>query len=248
MTTQELLPNTEQAKPDQIHQYQEIVGSANYAATQTRPDIAKTISKLSTYLTNPSREHRAAADRLLEYLNGTQTLGIEYSGDLNKEVFLASCDAAFGDNADTRRSSDGYLFQLYGGPIDWRASRQKTVTTSSTEAELLSTSVAAKEIVWWGRFFEAIQFDIQQKSTLKCDNLQTVRILTTDEGRLTTKLRHIDIHQMWLRQAVQQGTIHLQWIPTADMPADGLTKALPKQKHLNFIKQLNLVDRQKVQE
>ena len=31
------------------------------------------------------------------------------------------------------------------------------------------------------------------------------------------------------------------WLATSDMPADGLTKLLPPQKHTNFIKQLNLV-------
>ena len=48
-------------------------------------------------------------------------------------------DAAFADNAD-RRSSDGFLFMLFSGPIDWKASKQLTVTTSSTEAELLALS------------------------------------------------------------------------------------------------------------
>jgi hypothetical protein len=41
---------------------------------------------------------------------------------------------------------------------------------------------------------------------------------------------------------VQAGLIAIQWLVTADMPADGLTKALSKQKHTIFIKQLYLVD------
>ena len=36
---------------------------------------------------------------------------------------------------------------LFGGAIDWRASKQKTVTTSSTEAELLALSNAASEMI-----------------------------------------------------------------------------------------------------
>ncbi|KAF7507850.1 hypothetical protein GJ744_010014 [Endocarpon pusillum] len=31
-------------------------------------------------------------------------------------------------------------------------------------------------------------------------------------------------------------------MPTAEIPADGLTKRLPAQKHAAFVKQLNLVD------
>jgi hypothetical protein len=41
---------------------------------------------------------------------------------------------------------------------------------------------------------------------------------------------------------VQEGKISLRWLATAEMPADGLTKALTAQKHATFVRQLNLVD------
>ena len=60
--------------------------------------------------------------------------------------------------------------------------------------------------------------------------------------KLNMKLRHIKIHQHWLHQEVQQGQIAIQWLSTAEMPADGLTKSLPAQRQAQFVKQLNLVD------
>ncbi|KAI9035026.1 reverse transcriptase, partial [Aspergillus affinis] len=69
---------------------------------------------------------------------------------------------------------------------------------------------------------------------------QTVRILQSEDSSLPTRLRHIDIHQHWLRQEVQNGQIAVEWVATANMPADGLTKILPIQKHRNFMKMLNL--------
>jgi hypothetical protein len=80
----------------------------------------------------------AAADRVIAYLYSTRTLAIEYSERTMADIFLCSSDAAFAENEPTRRSSDGYLCQLYGGASDWRAAKQSTVTTSSTEAELLA--------------------------------------------------------------------------------------------------------------
>ena len=59
---------------------------------------------------------------------------------------------------------------------------------------------------------------------------------------LSTKLRHVDIHQHWLRQEVQASRIQIDWVPTHQMPADGLTKPLPQQRHEEFIWQLGLVD------
>lgn len=34
----------------------------------------------------------------------------------------------------------------------------------------------------------------------------------------------------------------MTWVPTTEMPADGLTKALPHQKHVDFIDQIGLID------
>ena len=59
---------------------------------------------------------------------------------------------------------------------------------------------------------------------------------------LATKLRHVDIHQHWLRQEVQASRVHITWVPTSQMPADGLTKTLTRQKHEEFVRQLGLVD------
>lgn len=87
---------------------------------------------------------------------------------------------------------------MYGGAIDWRASKQKTVTTSSTEAEFLAISEAGKSLQWWKRFFAAIDFDPHHELGIKCDNKQTIRILTREDPTVQSRLRHVDIHQHWL--------------------------------------------------
>ena len=63
-----------------------------------------------------------------------------------------------------------------------------------------------------------------------------------DSPKLVTKLKHVDIAQHWLCQEVANKSINIKWISTNKMAADRLTKALPIQKHKEFIKQLNLVD------
>jgi hypothetical protein len=59
---------------------------------------------------------------------------------------------------------------------------------------------------------------------------------------VTTKLRHVDIHQFWLRQEVQNGSFVVQWVPMSEMAADGLTKALLKQNHQKFVDMIGLRD------
>lgn len=47
---------------------------------------------------------------------------------------------------------------------------------------------------------------------------------------------------MWLRQEYAAGKFDVVYLKTNDMPADGLTKALPRQKFEHFRMLLNLQD------
>ena len=75
------------------------------------------------------------------------------------------------------------------------------------EAELLALTYATKEAIWWRRFFENIRFDPGHELAISCDNQQTIRLMTKESPKLTTRLRHVDVHQHWLRQEVQAGCI-----------------------------------------
>jgi hypothetical protein len=118
LSTTELLLNKAQATTQQIFAYQQRVGSLSFAAVISRPDILHTVSKLSQFLRNPSTAHISALIRAISYLYKTRNYAIEYSGSFDNKLFLCASNAAFADNSVTRRSSDGYLVQLYGGAID----------------------------------------------------------------------------------------------------------------------------------
>ena len=184
-----------------------------------------------------------AINRVIRYLKQTKTLAIEYSAPTTEgqPVFEAYSDSAFADDATTRRSSSGYLIKLFGGPIDWKSYKQKSVTTSTTEAELHALTHAAKEVYYWKRIFRDIGLCLGHEISTGCDNQQTIRLLTNATPKLITKLRHVDIKHHWLRQEIQAGRIKVSWIPTNEMPADGLTKTLSIQQHEKFVKQLGLV-------
>jgi Reverse transcriptase (RNA-dependent DNA polymerase) len=201
MTTDFLEKNPDKATPQDVHFFQQKVGSLLYATAITRPDAARAVNKLSEFPTNPSPTHHQAADRVIRYLYGTESLAIEFSRD--SEALLCASDAAFADNID-RKSTEGYLFKLFGGSIDWRSTKQKTVTTSTTEAELLALSHTTKDYFWWKRLFSDIGLDLEDANDkpILCDNRQTVRILEQEEPNFKTQLKHIDVHNHWLRQEV----------------------------------------------
>ncbi|OQE49847.1 hypothetical protein PENNAL_c0534G08755 [Penicillium nalgiovense] len=233
-----------QATASQIHEYQQKVGSALYGTIITRPDAAKSASHLAEFLTNPGPQHLEAVDRLIRYLDSTRYFALEFHPMHGLEPALQfASDASFSDHTD-RKSSEGYLCKLFGGAVDWKAGKQKTVTTSTTEAELLALSEAAKSALWWKRLLAAVNLEYQDSEAMEiqCDNAQTVGLLTKETPQLSTKLRHVDIHHHWLRQAVQAGEIAIRWVPTKDMAADGLTKLLPAQNHSRFMRALGLTN------
>ena len=201
------------------------------------------MSKLSEHLTNPSKRHIELADGVISYLIETRDYSIQFDGNITvpREVLLVSSDASFADDLHTRYSSQGYAFKLFGGLIDWKANKQKTVTLSSTEAELLAISQTGKEALWWSRLFSMLEFDPGQQMSIQCDNQQTIRALSSDHPRFTTKMRHVDIHSHWLRQEIARKAISIHYVQSAKILADGFTKALPIQRHKEFISLLGLV-------
>ncbi|KYK57498.1 reverse transcriptase family protein [Drechmeria coniospora] len=229
-----------QATRQEIKAMQERVGSIMYTAVTARPDVAYAASQLSRFLTNPSPKHFEAANQCIQYLYSTRHLAIEYNGRIHGEALVIASDASFADDPESRRSSQGYIIMLYGGPIVWKASLQDTVTTSTTEAELLALERATKESYALERLLQGISADLGPLK-LFCDNLQTIR-LVVEEGRISTKLRHVDIQNMWLKQEYSKGRFLIEYMPTNTMPADGLTKALPRGKFLHFRALLGLKD------
>ena len=87
-----------------------------------------------------------------------------------------------------------------------------------------------------------MRFELTDKLNIWCDNQQTIRLVNSELPRLRTALRHVDIHSNWARQEVQNKTFTVNYLRTDKMPADGLTKALPKSKFKLFVELLGLAE------
>lgn len=242
MAREELMPYEDRASHHDINLYQQKIGSLLYAAVTTRPDIAFATSRLSRFLTNPGPKHHAAADRVLLYLKRYRDYGLQFGGG-QEDTFTVASDASFADNSLDRKSSQAYAMKLFGSLIGWRANKQDTVTTSTTEAELLALSQAAKEGQYISRLLRELTVRLDDHSIeIQCDNTQTIRLVNEEITRLQTKLRHVDIHNHWLRQEVLQKRIRVVHTKSRDMIADGLTKALPTEDFVRFRDHMGLID------
>jgi hypothetical protein len=140
--------------------YQQAIRLIMYAMLGSQLDLAFLISTLSKYCSNPTPEHVSLAQRTLWYLQKTIDVGITFGGQENPAVTDATAgtssttgitgftDADWAGDKDSRKSTSGYVFLLHGGAVSWKSTRQNVVATSSTEAEYIACSKAAKEALW----------------------------------------------------------------------------------------------------
>ena len=101
--------------------------------------------------------------RLIQYVYNTRTLGIKYSreseGDKNTPIIYGQGRHPLDDGKNhmmvfadsdyaadySRRSTQGCVVMMNGGPIAWSAVLGKTICCSTAEAEVMAAVSASKE-------------------------------------------------------------------------------------------------------
>ena len=215
--------------------YRAIVGSLLYVSTWTRPDISFAVSQVARFQQSPSNHHWQCAKHILRYLKGTRDFGLSYSAgeSVDRPLILRGfVDASWGEDLDTRRSQSGYLFTLGNATISWNSKLQTTVALSSTEAEYLALSSAVKEALSLCNLLRDIWPDAAANVTLFEDNQSTIKQASNLQSSDRTK--HVDIRHHFIKHHVANGDIALEYLPTADQPADALTKNLDRIKVSSF--------------
>jgi hypothetical protein len=172
-------------------QYQSLVGSLNWLAHTTRPDISTVVSLLAQHQNCPSSGH--LAKYVAQYLANTKTLGIFFTSrkhshlelflhfPLSRDV-LAMSDANWGPQ-DASLSTSSYDVPLFIspsisdfyidllGPIHWMSKCQKVTAASSAEAEIYATDECVKFLLELVQILEFlgvkdIFMKLQQQSTM----------------------------------------------------------------------------------
>ncbi|CAI7864701.1 unnamed protein product [Closterium sp. NIES-53] len=201
--------------------YPELVGCLMYLMTCTRPDLAYPLSILALYVAagRHRKEHMDAAKRVLRYLCSTSGMGLVLGGR-ERPVLTGHSDASWADDQATQRSSQGYTFSLGSGSVSWRSTRSSSVLSSSCEAEIYATAMAAQELRW-------------------------LTYLLTDLGERPRSppvlTKHIALRYFLARELQQRGQLRLRFVATEANTADVFTKALPPRDHQRFCTLLGLV-------
>lgn len=186
--------------------------------------------------------------RILHYLRSHDsvriTLGcIPTAPDPNPLIRMPSSligyfDASLMDCASSRRSTSAYVFFLDGAIISWSSKRQSLVALSSTEAEFIAGTEAARKLAWLVNFLHDIQVPLGVP-ILYGDNKGALALARQSAFRPRTK--HIHVREPYITHMVKSGQCFINYVPTKDMIADALTKPLPREAHERLTKHMGLV-------
>lgn len=239
--TKPMFPTTEDEADDMKRTpYREAAGSLMHLATMTRPDICHAVGQVSKFCENPGPAHWNGVTRILPYLSGTDNFGIRY-GPPSPSVLPGYYDAAFAEDPDTRKSTSGYVFLLYGGPVSWASRQQSGTALLNTEAEFVAMAEASKEAVWvWLlRLLDEMQLRKPGPITLFCDKMSALKLVKN--GEYNQKTKHIETKFYHLRDQQERSRIDTKYISTDDQLADSFTKPLPAPRFENLRTKIGVV-------
>ncbi|KAJ9562356.1 hypothetical protein OSB04_007516 [Centaurea solstitialis] len=189
--------------------YASAIGSIMYAMLCTRPDVAYSVSVTSRYQQNPGEPQWVAVKNILKYMRRTKDMFLVFGGYEDEISVTGYSDAS-------SRPTETILDHSQD---------------STTEAEYIAASDAAKEAVWLRNFLSDLRVvaSVSRPIDIFCDNSGAVA--QAKEPREHHKSRHVLRKYHLIREIIGRGDVRICKIPTEENVADPLTKPLARVKH-----------------
>jgi len=138
---------------------------------------------------------------------------------------ICYADAAYMNHADSK-SHTGYLLKIDdsdGAPFHAVSSKQKGITLSSCQAEVESLLELTKEIIFWRELLQEIGLGSDEPTIIREDNMAAITLSKAFSGN-TKRVKHFLLRINFIQEAVKEELIMIEYCPTEEMIADGLTK------------------------
>jgi hypothetical protein len=203
--------------------YRSLVGTLNYLAVATRPDIAYAVGRLASVFDCYRPAHWDAAIRVVRYLKGTRLLSLELGGNAKIRPLVFS-DSDYANCPNTSRSIGGYCLTLGSGMVSWASHKQQHATDSTCYAEYVALHNTSHEIIFFRQFLDGLDMPVFDATPLLCDN-DSARQLTEDQ-RWHAKSKHFRIRYHTIRDLVDLDEARVQGVRSAKNAADIFTKPL----------------------
>jgi len=205
---------------------------------RTRPDIAAAVSYLQTQQANPRMVDWQDVQHVLGYLRGTGNLGILFNvKQLKPQGYI---DVGWAVHERDRKSHTGLLITMGQGgpPVEWGSTKQKSVASSSTEAELIGLSDKADSLLLLRSRMKFLGVHEMGPIEIFQDNTSTVTISYMGRPSAAARRRYIDIRYFWFKQYLDAKILSLVYCPSRVMYADALASIRAGQEFAEFVRRV----------
>jgi hypothetical protein len=204
-----------------------------YVTSRVRPDLCLAVNFLTSRVKHPTLQDATKLNRLLVFLKHTidETLFLKVGKTVHVHSYV---DAAYGVHPDMKSHTGMNLCLGDAKAIMVKSTKQRIVSKSSTEAELVAASDCTGDLLQLNEFIKELKVVDCNVATLYQDNQATIALLKNGV-RNTGRSKHINIRVFWLKERIERGELIVEYMPTQEMIADGLTKPLQGSNYRKFM-------------
>ena len=215
---------------DDVRKYKSLVMSIFYVAKRTRPDILFAISYLATRCSEPTQNDFDKAKRILSYLKSTIDMKLTHKCDNKgpKNLLFAFVDASYATHSDMKGHSGCLIFDECGNLLYASSTKQKLMSKSSTDAEIIAVHSSMNSIEELRDLFNELNGEINPVCLYQ-DNL-SAKFLMEHGDSSSDKSKHMKIRYFYIKEKVDETIINIEYRDTDRMWADLLTKPLTQKK------------------
>ena len=211
---------------DNVRKYKSLVMSLFYVAKRTRPDILFAVSYLATHCSEPTEPLYEKAKKLLSYLKTTKNLKLTHKCDNDgpKKLLFTFIDASYAIHKDMKGHSGCLIFDESGNLLYASSTKQKLMSKSSTDAEIIAVHSSMNTIEEMRDLFNYLN-DSNDSVCLYQDNL-SAKFLMEHGDSSSDKSKHMKVRYFYIKEKVDDDIINIQYRDTKRMWADLLTKPI----------------------
>ena len=216
--------------------YRSGVGMLLYLTKYSRPDICNVVRELSKCVDGATIGTYLEMLRVIKFVIDTKTFGLKMSPKIENQNWTLKvfCDSDWAGDPETRISVTGFIIYLLNVPICWRSKGQRGVTLSSSEAEYVAISEAAKEIKFIFYLLKDIGVDVQLPIVVKTDNIGA--IFMSQNASTGVRTRHIDTRYHFIREIIDDGLIKIEFVRSKENDSDIFTKNVNQETYERHVR------------
>jgi transposase InsO family protein len=227
-------------------EYRKLIGMLLYLTTNTRPDIAASVSVLSKRVESPRDNDMNEVKRVIRYLKGTRNLKLKLNDQERNNSMHAYSDANWAEDKLDRKSTTGYYCSINGGTISWCSRKQDVIALSSCESEYVALTETCKELVWLRAIAKGLDVEVPETTTIYTDSQSCIAMI--NNHKYSNRTKHIDTKYHYIREEVNSGRVKLEYCPTDVNIADLMTKPLGPTKTEALRRRAGLIDYTQIEE